>query len=95
MVKFNFPHSQLLLCLLYMFDPTIERLVPKLTNGHSEIGTTILLWISKEVCTILSQSFNVCVILSLCHRVASVVCPQFTINASSPSILIRFQFCLV
>ena len=26
--------------------------------------------------------------MSLCHRVASVVCPQFTRNASPPSILI-------
>ena len=33
--------------------------------------------------------------MSFCHRVASVVCTQFTRNASSPSILIRFQFCLV
>ena len=33
--------------------------------------------------------------MSLCHRAASVVCPQFTKNASPPSILIRFRFCLV
>ena len=33
--------------------------------------------------------------MSLCHRIASVVCPQFTRNVPPPSILIRFQFCLV
>ena len=39
--------------------------------------------------------------MSLCHCVASVVCrllsvicPQFTRNASPPSALIQFQFCL-
>ena len=33
--------------------------------------------------------------MSLCHRVASVVCPQITRNASPHSVLIRFQFSLV